>query len=91
MNSEFMHRQSEALAARLLREESENRPRLERAYRSIYARPPSPEDLQKAEDFLAQVSEKLKSAGSPAEDHPRMALASYLRAMLSSNEFLFVD
>ena len=80
MNSEFMHEQAQAMAERWSAELPVRADFLERATETIFARPPSPQDAEQAASYFATASgtQEQKRAG-------------YLRAMLASNEFLFVD
>ncbi|MDE0107356.1 MAG: PSD1 and planctomycete cytochrome C domain-containing protein [Bryobacterales bacterium] len=80
MNSEFMHEQAQAMAERWSADLPVRADFLERATETIFARPPSPQDAEQAASYFATASgtQEQKRAG-------------YLRAMLASNEFLFVD
>jgi hypothetical protein len=86
MNSEFVHEQCRAFAERLMAWSSNPRERIDQAYRMTYARPPAPEELRRAEEYLERAEARLEGA-EPA----RIALESYLRALLSSNEFMFLE
>ncbi len=79
MNSEFLHEQSQAIAERWTARAAGPRDFVDNAYRTIFGREPTPAEIARAESFLADAG--------PA----RHAWQGYLRAMLSSNEFLFVD
>ena len=59
------------------------RERVRAAYRTALGRVPTPEEVAAAQVYLAKAG---RLAGGSSE-----ALASYLRALLSSNEFLFVE
>lgn len=91
MNSEFVHSHMERFAGKLLESEPDLKRRLDRAHRIVLARPAAREELQKAAEYLDQAAQKLTAAGVPQSSRPQAALASYLRALVSSNEFLFVD
>ena len=80
MNSEFMHEQAQAMAERWSAQSQGRDAFLKKATETIFSRPPSPRDIQNAARYFATAdgTEERKRAG-------------YLRAMLSSNEFLFVD
>ena len=80
MNSEFMHEQAQAMAERWSADLSVQDDFLQRATETIFARPPSPQDAEQAASYFA-------AAGGTQEQKR----AGYLRAMLASNEFLFVD
>ena len=80
MNSEFMHQQAQAMAERWSADLPVRDDFLERATETIFARPPSPQDAEQAASYFG-------TAGGTQEQKR----AGYLRAMLASNEFLFVD
>ncbi len=79
MNSQFLHEQSQAVAERWTARAPGPRDFVDNAYRTIFGRGPTAAEIERAESFLADAG--------PAQ----RARPSYLRAMLSSNEFLFVD
>ncbi|MDA2938273.1 DUF1553 domain-containing protein [Acidobacteria bacterium AH-259-A15] len=91
MNSAFVHERADHLARGLIAEVPETPRRIDRAHRMALGRPARPEELRKAEHYLKQARKKLAAAGTPVSELYTQALASYLRALLSSNEFLFVD
>ena len=80
MNSEFMHEQAQAMAERSSAESRGRDAFLSDAAETIFARPLSERDVQQAASYFA--------AASGTEEQKR---AGWLRAMLASNEFLFVD
>ena len=80
MNSEFVHEQAQAIAERWSAGSRGRDTFLESAAETIFARPPSERDIEQAASYFA--------AASGAEEQKR---AGWLRAMLASNEFLFVD
>ncbi len=80
MNDPFVHRQAERLAARLLAAPGDRR--IELAQLLAFGRPPSPAERRAAEEHLRRISEKLA---------PPEAWASYARAILMANEFIYVD
>ncbi|MBX5495847.1 MAG: PSD1 domain-containing protein [Bryobacteraceae bacterium] len=74
MNSPFVERQAQALAARLEAGSGSTEDRIRNAYRLVFGRQPEPEELRLGQDFLAKAKWLM-----------------YARALLTSNEFLFVD
>ena len=79
MNSKFLHQQANAIAERTMARSPNTRARVEWAYETIFGRPPTRENLDAADSFLARAGEG------------QAGWAGYLRGMLSSNEFFFVD
>ena len=82
LNSEFMVRQAKALAARLTSEPLDDDARIERAYRLVLARAPHDRERQFIREFLA---------GAAVSDVKLSAWDQVSQALLSSNEFVFVD
>ena len=80
MNSKFMHRQSQAMAERWTASTDGVAAFLEEATSTVFGRPPRPGELQEAHSYF--------SAGTGSRDQVR---AGFVRAMLASNEFLFVE
>ena len=89
LNSDFAHRQAKALAERVAKKGGNAKARLNEAYRLTLGRPPTEDEVREAEEFLAAVQEPLKSAKVGGRE--TAAWASYLRVLLSSSEFVFVD
>jgi hypothetical protein len=89
MNSEFAHKRAGLLADRVTREAgADGAARIARAYEVALGRPARPEEVGEGMAFVAEISGSLKRAGVGDE---RAAWASYLRVVLSGNEFMFVD
>ncbi len=85
LNSEFMVRQSKALAARVQNEKlADDRARVQRVYRLLFARQPSPTELQVATDFLTATA--TASPGSKLTPWEQ-----FCQALMGTNEFTFVD
>ena len=80
MNSEFIHRQTRAISERWSAGISARSGFFERATEAMYGRPARPGEFGRARAYFSRAS------GS--EEDKRAGL---LRAMLASNEFLFVD
>ncbi len=91
MNAPFVHAQSESLAAQLLQQRTDEPARVELAYRTIFARPPTAVEVAQSLEFLASYRKQLEVAGAPENRRSILSLAALARAMLISNEFLFVD
>jgi hypothetical protein len=91
MNSPFVDEQAGRFAARLIGAEPDTRKRIDLAYQMAFGRPATGEEVQRGESYIRQCREKLKSTSLPQTKHPQGAWASYVRVLLSSNEFIFVD
>jgi hypothetical protein len=85
LNSDFLTQRSRRLAESLLKAESLSpAQRLERAYLRVLNRAPSSEEIDFAVTYIARFREKF---GAPELD----AWQSLHRALLASNDFLYVD
>jgi hypothetical protein len=80
MNSEFVHARSKAWAERLLKDGLPEKRMIANAHRTLLGREPSADELDLASTYLASLKV------TPSE-----ALASYLRVLAASNQFLFVE
>ena len=80
MNADFVHARAKAWAERLLKDGLPEKRMIAQAHRALLGRAPSAEELDLASTYLASLRI------APVE-----ALASYLRALAASNEFLFVE
>ena len=80
MNSAFIHEQVQAMAERWSATAGSTDAFLESASRTIYGRPPSVSETRRAQQYFDRATGR--------EGQRR---AGFLRAMLASNEFLFVD
>ena len=78
LNDAFFHGQSAVVAERVL-EQPEN-DRFEYAFQQVFQRSPRTEELQLAQRFIADYP------GAPAQ-----RWEAYLRVLLASNEFLYLD
>jgi hypothetical protein len=91
MNSPFMHEQSDRFAVRVGMAYDTLRERIDYAFRLVYGRAARPEEVREAENYLRRMRLDLQASGAPVDQLNRKALASYLRVVMSSNEFLYVD
>src|SRR5262249_45054335 len=91
MNDPFVHEQARKFAARLLKERADDAGRIERAFLLAFGRPPTPAEQQQSGDYLTKVVERLTAAGVPESQRQMRAWESFARAMLMSNEFVYVQ
>lgn len=85
LNSPFVHGQASALAERAMREGGEKLDdRVTYLHQLLYARLPVEAELQIAREFIAEVA-------SADEQATAARWQRYTHALLSSNEFLYVD
>ena len=90
LNSHFAHEQAKKLAGRLAKDGGGSaEERLKKAFLLTLARPPSDDEVREAKEYMAGVQSPLKEAG--VGEREQAAWASYLRVLLSSSEFVFMD
>ncbi|NDD37669.1 MAG: DUF1553 domain-containing protein [Verrucomicrobia bacterium] len=87
MNDKFAHEQATKFAARVQQGEADEARQINRAFLALYARPPQPDELALATDYLTQFRAKLAAKKLPADQ----AWPSLSRALLGANEFLYLD
>lgn len=90
MNNELAHEQSAKLAEHLSGA-SDDGWKIDRVYRLALGRPAKVAEIEDDRVYLASIREALKQTETPTDQHDRQALASFVRVLLSSNEFLFVE
>jgi uncharacterized protein DUF1553/uncharacterized protein DUF1549/cytochrome c len=91
MNSPFIHEQSERFAVRVGMAYDTLRERIDYAFRLAYGRAPRLDEIREAQNYLRRTRLELKAGGAPVDQMNQKSLASYLRVVMSSNEFLYVD
>lgn len=88
MNDPFVHEKALHFAQRLITLPNDTA-RLERAYQLLFNRDPLPAERSRATEFLAAYQADLSE--TPVAERPLPAWAAYLRVLMSSNEFVFID
>lgn len=91
MNDPFVHKQADAFAVRVGLAYADDAQRIDYAYRLAFGRKPTADELKKGLAYLRNVRPDLVAVNIDEEAQTRAALASYLRVLLSSSEFVFVD
>lgn len=89
MNDEFFHGRSEALARQLLLQTPDEQTRLNRLFRILLQRSPTPSERQTLSGFLDEY--QLAVQDVPAAEQPAAVWAAAARLLMSSNEFLYPD
>jgi hypothetical protein len=91
MNDEFIHEQAVRLADRVSTEAADPASRIDRAFRLAFGRPPIEAEILEAQAYLDAIDLALRDAGIADDRRPSASWSSYMRVLLSSNEFLFID
>ncbi len=87
MNNPFVYKQASVLAERVHSEPTDEA-RITKAYEYLFQRKPTADELQLGLKFLSTTPEK---PGYTVDGEPVTAWDEYARALLSSNEFQFVN
>jgi len=91
LNGAFVDEQADLLAVRVGMAFPGDADRIRYAYRLVYGRPATPEEIAECAQYLVQTSAAMKRSNLPADRQPRAALASLMHVLLASDEFVFVD
>jgi hypothetical protein len=91
MNSEMVHTAATGLAKQVMKAQPSQRLQINSAYRAALGRPATAAEITRATAYIAKARETLKTSGTPTAELPAKSLASYLRVVLASNEFSFID
>ncbi len=91
MNAPFVHDQSSALGARLMLEGKDDQQRIKLTHELLFSRPANSDDLELGAHFLQKNREALAKTDSDKNKIAQEALASYVRALMGSNEFLYLE
>ncbi len=91
LNDPFVHKQADNFAVRVGLAFADDAKRIDYAYRLALGRPRTPAEVKKGLEYLRDIRPDLTAVRIDEEAQTRAALASYLRVLLSSSEFIFVD
>jgi hypothetical protein len=91
MNNPFVHQQADSFAVRVGMAYDTLPQRFNYAFLLAYGRPVKPAEVREAQAYIQKVRNELQLINTPADQLNRAALASYLRVLLASDEFLYVD
>jgi Protein of unknown function (DUF1553)/Protein of unknown function (DUF1549)/Planctomycete cytochrome C len=91
LNNPFVHDQARRFADRLIAAEPDFSARIQRAYLEAFGRPPTQAERRRASGFLAAYDRSLRDESVPDDRRAGEAWAGLTRALIASNEFLYVD
>jgi len=89
MNDPLMHEQAQKLAARLAAAHGHTPGQIGLAYQLLFARSPGGDEIATGQQYLQAMSARMQQAS--VADPAGAAMASYLRVLMSSNEFIWLD
>ncbi len=90
MNSKFVEERAGALAKRLSEAPADPRAFVAAAYRTVFGREASAEELEADLDYLSRAGQRLAPDAAPEEQQLR-ARQSLAKLLLQSNEFIYLD
>ena len=91
MNDPLAHHAAAKLAERMIAAGSDEASRIQFAFSVALGRSADSDEQKSCVDFLRNYREKLTALKSPANQIDQAAWSALARALLSSNEFVFVD
>jgi hypothetical protein len=91
MNDPFMHDEGLIFAGRILKDEQDDAKRVQKATRLALGREAAQDEIERGLKFITQYKQRLKDALAPAANIDKVAWGAYLRVILSSDDFVFVD
>jgi hypothetical protein len=91
MNDPFFHTQADALAVRVGMAYGSDLERLNYAYKLLYGRVPSLEEVRDCREFLTKARASLGETAVPEDRKNRESLAALMRVLMSANEFVTLD
>jgi hypothetical protein len=91
MNGSLAHSVAASFAGRVIDSAGDEAARLETAYQLAFSRSPDADERQQCSEFLTDYRTQLAALPVPADQVETQAWAALARALLSSNEFTFVD
>lgn len=91
MNGEFPRKCAAELAPKLFTEGTSDQIAVRRAFLLIYGRPVSPVELKESTEFLHNAASVFATHGASAAAAQTNAEQSFVQAMFSSNEFMFIE
>jgi hypothetical protein len=91
MNDPFFHTQADALAVRVGMAYGSDVERLNYAYKLLYGRAPSLDEVRDCRQFLTQARTSLGGTAAAEDRKNRESLAALMRVLMSANEFVTLD
>ncbi len=65
--------------------------RIAEAFERFYSRPPTQSEIESSLNFIAHYEDTLSSRGTAAEQLRPQAWQAFCRALMATNEFLYVN
>ena len=91
MNSPFIYERSKKIAGVLISEQNEPEDRAIAAYRMVFGRVPTEQEVAQSTLFTQDAVASLTDGGMNDAQADHTAWTSFIRGMISSNEFIYID
>jgi hypothetical protein len=91
MNDPLAHETAEKFARRVRAASTDDAARLAFAYQLAFDRAPSADEQAECAEFMRSYRESLTALRTPADQLEPLTWAALARALISANEFVFVD
>ena len=91
MNSKLVAQESESLARTLLAQPGDDSGRITAAFERFYSRPPAESETASSLEFIAAYEKSLSDRSTASDQLRSMAWKAFCRALMSTNEFLYVN
>ncbi len=92
MNGSLVLKNSRLMAEKLLaRSDLDDAGRIRDAYERALARPAAPQEIDRALTFIARIDKALADRNSGLEERHLLAWQSFCKALIASNEFIYLN
>jgi hypothetical protein len=91
MNGSVVLKHSRSMAEDLLQGELNDAERIRQAYERALSRPPSARETDQALTFIANIEKALAGRDSNAGERRILAWQSFCKALMASNEFVYLN
>ncbi len=91
MNDPFVHACAEKIADRLMSHTNSTEARISHAFELLLGRPPENAELQNAHEWIEQLEQEFEVHPENTEHNAREIWSAFVRVMIRTNQFLYVD
>ncbi len=91
MNSKLVAQESESLSRTLLSQPGDDAGRIIKAFERFYSRPPTQSEIASSLEFIAAYEKSLSERSTAPDQLRPLAWKAFCRALMSTNEFLYVN
>ena len=91
MNSTLILKSTRMMAKRLLERDDSDAARIREAWERALSRPPSAGEVDRSHSFIAQVEKAMEDTEKDPAARRLLAWESFCKALLASNEFIYLN